>query len=73
MAWIPCQEIGHSNGKHIGNERVRKITWLAQDTWQKAWWGEENEWFRGKGNYFLIKLETDIPNPQSKVMKMQEI
>lgn len=26
-----------------------------------------------RGNYLLIKLETDIPNPQSKVMKMQEI
>lgn len=26
-----------------------------------------------RGNYLLIKFKTDIPNPQSKVMKMQEI
>lgn len=26
-----------------------------------------------RGNYLLIKLETAIPNPQSEVMKMQEI
>lgn len=26
-----------------------------------------------RGNYLLIKLETDIANPQSKIMKMQEM
>lgn len=62
LAWIPCQSIGHSNDK-VMRESERLHGWLK--TYDSLSEVKKMSGLGARGNYLLIKMETDVPNPHN--------
>lgn len=62
LPWIPFQNIGHNNDKAM-RESERLHGWLK--TYGSLSEVKKMSGLGVRGNYLLIKLETDVPNPHN--------